>query len=44
MTDTAALDAIAALLSGNEWSVDTLMEISDLVTATGREIEDLGEG
>jgi hypothetical protein len=39
--DSKALDSIAALLSGTEWNVDTLMSISDLVTGTGREIKDL---
>lgn len=39
--DSAALDAIAKLLSGVEWNVDTLMSISDQITATGRVIEDL---
>ena len=34
--DSKALDSIAALLSGTEWNVDTLMSISDLVTGTGR--------
>jgi hypothetical protein len=35
LPDSQALDAIA------EWNVDTLMEISDLITATGRTIEDV---
>lgn len=41
LPDVQAVDAIAARLSGTEWSADTLMEISDLITATGREFEDL---
>ena len=41
MKDSKAMDSIAKLLSGNEWNVDTLMSISDLVTGTGREIKDL---
>lgn len=40
-TEAQALDAIANLLSGVEWNVDTLMAISDLVTATGRTVEDV---
>jgi hypothetical protein len=41
LPDSQALDAIAEKLSGVEWNVDTLMEISDLITATGRTIEDV---
>ena len=41
LPDVAALDAVARLLSGHEWNVDTLMSISDLVTATGRTVADL---
>lgn len=40
MTDTQAMDSIAALMSGNEWSPDTLERIADIVRATGREIAD----
>ena len=41
MTDTEAMDAIAAILSGTEWSADTLDEIADVVRSTDREVKDL---
>lgn len=40
MNDTDALDAIARLLSGQEWSPDTLDGIADIVRATGRTVAD----
>jgi hypothetical protein len=41
LPDAQALDAVAVLLSGVEWNADTLMEIGDLVEATGRTFADL---
>ena len=41
LPDSAALDAIATLLSGVEWDVDTLMAISEHVTSTGRTVADV---
>ncbi len=41
LTDAGALNEIAVLLSGNEWSADTLCAIADVVAATGRVIEDI---
>lgn len=38
MTDKEALDAIARLMSGNEWNPDTTTTIADIVKATGRTI------
>lgn len=40
MTDTEAMDEIKEIMSGNEWSPDTLDSIAELVKETGREIED----
>ncbi len=37
-TETATLNAIAAVLSGNEWSPETLEAIADLVRASGRTV------
>ena len=39
-TDTEAIDAIAAIMSGQEWSADTLDAIADWVRASGRDIAD----
>lgn len=39
--DKAALDQIASVLSGKSWDVDMLMSISDIITSTGRVIEDV---
>jgi hypothetical protein len=41
--DAAALDQIAALMSGQEWDSDTTSAISDIVKATGRVILDCNE-
>ena len=38
--DSATLDAIANLMSGNEWDAETLTAIYELVTLTGRTIGD----
>lgn len=38
-----ALDAIAAVMDGREWSADTLDEIADLVRTTGRQIRDVAD-
>lgn len=40
MTDTDALTAIHALLSGQQWDADTLDAIAELVEATGRLVAD----
>ncbi len=42
-SDTATLNAIAALLSGNEWSPETIENVADLVRASGRNISDHGD-
>lgn len=42
-TDSEALDAIAALLDGTEWNVDTLMAISEHVLTTGRTLRDTSD-
>ena len=42
-TDTEALDTIADIMSGNEWSADTLDHIAEIVRMTGRDILDSGE-
>ena len=41
LSDVRALDAIAGLLSGNEWDTETIEAVADLVTETGRTIADL---
>lgn len=38
LDDRRALDLIAELMSGREWSADTLDEIAGVVMMTGREI------
>lgn len=43
MTDTEALDRLAELMSGAEWSADTLDAIADVVRATGRSIDNCDE-
>jgi hypothetical protein len=39
--DRDALDAIAKLLSGNEWDSGTLDDVANIVRSTGRVIRDL---
>jgi hypothetical protein len=39
-TDSDALDALALLLSGEEWNADTLDAIADTLRGTGRTIAD----
>ena len=39
--DGQVLDAVAALLSAQDWSSDHLNTVADMVRATGRTIEDL---
>lgn len=39
--NAAALDAIRALLDGQEWTPDTVDAISEIVRGTGRSIEDV---
>ena len=41
LSDAQALDAIARLMSGNEWDTETIEAVADLVTETGRAIADL---
>lgn len=41
LSDVRALDAIAGLLSGNEWDTETIEAVAGLVTETGRTIADL---
>jgi hypothetical protein len=36
-----ALDRIAELMSGSDWSPDTLNEIAEIVRGTGRTIDDM---
>lgn len=36
--DTTALDAIAAIMSGTEWSADTLDAIAEVLKEAGRPI------
>lgn len=43
-SDSHALDLIAALLNGGEWSADTAPDVAEIVRSTGREILDLDEG
>lgn len=43
MTDTEALDLIAATLSGEPWSPDTLDAIAAAVRATGRTVADVAD-
>ena len=40
LSDTAALDAVAALLSAEQWSADYLDAVADMVRSTGRTITD----
>jgi hypothetical protein len=41
VTDIKAMDRIASLMSGSDWSPDTLERIADIVRETGRTIDDL---
>lgn len=41
--DRLALDAIAALMSGEDWSADTLDGIAQIICLSGRTIEDTPE-
>ena len=43
VNDKEALDAIAALMSGEEWDSDTTSAISDVVKATGRVVKVAGD-
>lgn len=40
ISDSQALDAIAAILTGSIWSPDTLEEIAEVVRSTDRTIAD----
>ena len=42
-SDPEALDAIARLLSGQEWSSDTASQVAEIVSATGRTITEPNE-
>jgi hypothetical protein len=39
LSDTAAMDLIAGVLSGEEWSADTAPAVADIVLMTGRVID-----
>lgn len=41
LPDVRSLDAIAGLMSGNEWDTETIEAVAGLVTETGRTIADL---
>ena len=41
LSESEALDAVAALLSAEDWSSDHLNAVADMVRATGRTISDL---
>lgn len=43
LLDKAALDAIQATMSGEDWSPDTLDAIADIVRLSGRTIDDTPE-
>ena len=40
MDDTKAMDEITKIMSGQEWSPDTLDYIAEVVRETGREIKE----
>lgn len=39
-TDTEAMNRIHALMDGQEWSLDTLQDIAEVVQLTGRVIRE----
>lgn len=41
LSDSAALDALAQLLSADEWSPDTLDQVADIVRDTGRTVDEV---
>lgn len=41
LNDSEAMEMIAAILSSASWRADTLDEIADIVTQTGRDVLDL---
>lgn len=43
MSDAAVLDGIQALMSGVEWSAETLDGIAGLVRLSGRHVDDSGD-
>ena len=43
ITDKTAMDDITTLLSGEEWSTDTLADIATVVRLTGRKIRDVDD-
>ncbi len=43
MTDSAALDALAALWSANEWNADLMDPTFRILTSTGRKVDDPNE-
>lgn len=43
IADSAALNAIAELLSGEEWDSETMSKVAEIVRGTGREIKDVEE-
>lgn len=40
MTDSEAMDRMAEVMSGKEWSPDTLEDICSLIKRTGRKVEE----
>ena len=43
LSNAQALDAIAELLDGKEWSPDTTDAIADIVRRSGREVRDVAD-
>lgn len=41
LAESAALDAVAALLSAEEWSSEHIQAVADMVRSTGRTIADI---
>ena len=42
-SDRQTLDAIARIMSGRQWTPETIEDVADLVRLTGREIRDIDE-
>ena len=43
MNDMQSMNEIEKIMSGNEWSADTLEDIAEVVRESGREIKDSNE-
>lgn len=41
--DTRAMNQIQAILNGQEWNADTASAIAEVVTSTGRQVDDLDD-